>query len=95
MKLITRGTVGGFIFGLFFAGAHIFFNIRYDLPLYIFINLIDPLIECTGRGCIPFLTVATFLSALVWAAIGEVIRRIVSREIQEASHWPDESESLE
>lgn len=85
MKIITRGAVGGFIFGLLFALAHIFLNIRYDIPLYLVMLFMDSVIQCQGRSCKLFLGLAIIISALIWAGIGLLVARFTREENQSPS----------
>lgn len=85
MKIITRDTAGGFIFGLLFALAHLFLNIRYDIPLYLVMLFMDSTIRCQGRGCAPFLILAIVISSLIWAGVGAFIARFIREESQDPS----------
>jgi len=72
---IKKGLIGGFVFGLLFAAAHLYFNIRYDLPLYLVLRGADAVAECGGRGCLPYLMLSVFLSAVFWAFVGALIAK--------------------
>ena len=73
---IKKGLAGGFVFGLLFAGAHLYLGIRYDLPLYLIMRGADAVAECSGRGCLPYLALSVLLSAVFWAAVGALIVKL-------------------
>lgn len=86
MKLIIKGVIGGFVFGVLFAYAHLFLNFRYDLPLYFILSQMDAFITCQGRSCAPFLLLGGLTSTLFWALIGGVIEKL-ARRIQTSSSF--------
>ncbi|MBI2096598.1 MAG: hypothetical protein HYT40_00350 [Candidatus Sungbacteria bacterium] len=87
MRFYQKGFIGGFVFGLLFAVAHLYFNIRYDLPLYLIIRGIEGVVSCTGRGCLPYLLLAALLSAIVWGILVVIAAKLLkglSREAEES-----------
>lgn len=69
IKLFSLGTT----VGLLFAYAHVYENLKLDLPLYGIFILIETLVACTGRGCLPYLWGGMAISALIWGAVALII----------------------
>lgn len=71
--------IGGTVFGLLFAYAHVYMGYKLDIPLYGILILAGKFIACTGRGCLPYLWGAMALSALIWGAVALIIGLIATR----------------
>lgn len=71
--------IGGTIFGLLFAYAHVYMGYKLDFPLYGILVLAGKFIVCTGRGCLPYLWASMAVSALIWGGVGLAIKLIATK----------------
>lgn len=87
--------VGGTIFGLLFAYAHVYTGFKLDVPLYGILILADKFITCTGRGCLPYLWGSMAISALIWGLVALLIGLIATKLRGNTSYTAaDDSEPL-
>ena len=71
----------GFLGGLAFAGAPLYFNIRYDLPLYFILKWVGNFAQCIGNACWPYIILSIILSAVVWGVVIAVIAYFVPKSL--------------
>lgn len=76
--------VGGFMGGIAFAIAHTYFNIRYDLPLYLIFRGMGAVVPCAGSACRPYFYLSIILSSIVWALIIATIANFLPRDQEDS-----------
>ena len=75
MVKYKKGLILGFIGGILFAAAHLYLNIRYDLPFWLILIGFEKVVSCVGRGCWVYVGGAGLLSAVIWAFVGAIIQK--------------------
>ncbi|MBI2055212.1 MAG: hypothetical protein HYT39_03935 [Candidatus Sungbacteria bacterium] len=72
-----KGLILGFVGGILFAVAHLYLNMRYDLPFWLILVGLEKIVSCIGRGCWWYVGGAGGLSAVIWALIGAAIQKYI------------------
>lgn len=71
--------IGGTIFGLLFAYAHVYMGYKLDIPLYGILILAGKFISCTGQDCLPYLWGSMAISAILWGVIGMAVGLVATK----------------